>query len=257
MASSRLSVHSCRKMRPRLAPMATRMPISRSRVTARASIRPPRLAQATARISSVSTATMAATWYISGCMTCMCPPGEIWMYSLSQMSLGCWRRSSSVRARNSCSAVFAETPGASRPHILTAESPGSVSVAAFDKIRLLDHGHPDVGTLAAETGKCVRKHADDGGGLLVRVDDASDNGRIASEAALPESVTQHDGRRRVRIAVARGIEQAAEGCGRSQFGEVVGRDEGSRWLAEYRHRPACGGTPITPMTADRVFAFFS
>ena len=80
-------------MRARPAPMAMRIPISCWRVTARASIRPPRLAHATARMSSVSTATIAATRYISGCMTCMCPPGELWMNSLSQMALGCCLRS--------------------------------------------------------------------------------------------------------------------------------------------------------------------
>jgi len=50
------------------------------------------------------------------------------MNSLSKMSLECWQRSSSVRARSFWPVDFAETPRASRPHILTAESPGSVSV---------------------------------------------------------------------------------------------------------------------------------
>ena len=70
----------------------------------------------------------------------------------------------------------------------------------------------------------------DGGWLFIDVDDAANDGRIAAEAALPETVTDYDGRRRGRIAVALGFEEAADGCGRSQFGEVVGRDEGRRCL---------------------------
>ena len=42
-ASSRLSVKSCREIRLRLAPIAMRMPISRSREMPRAIIRPPKI----------------------------------------------------------------------------------------------------------------------------------------------------------------------------------------------------------------------
>ena len=99
---------------------------------------PPRFAQATARMSSVSNATIAATRYISGCITCRWPPGSLLMYSPSQISFGCWRRSSFVSANSSCSAIWAVTPGASRAHMRTV--PVVVSVkrfAAFNEIRLL------------------------------------------------------------------------------------------------------------------------
>jgi hypothetical protein len=69
----------------------------------------------------------------------------------------------------------------------------------------LEDWHPEVRTLAAEAGERVGKHADDGGRFLVDVDDAADDGRVATEAALPEAVTQHHGRGRAGIAISRGI----------------------------------------------------
>ncbi len=53
-ASNRLSVKSCRSNRARPAPTAARIVSSRSRATPRASSRPPRFAQATARINNTS-----------------------------------------------------------------------------------------------------------------------------------------------------------------------------------------------------------
>jgi hypothetical protein len=95
-------------------------------------------------------------------------------------------------------------------------------MAAFNKVGLLGHGQPDVGSLAAETCKCVGSNADDGGRLAVEMDDASDDGRISTEAALPEAIAQHhgQGQRPARI-LARGIEQAAQPSRRSQLSEVI------------------------------------
>ena len=105
-------------------------------------------------------------------------------------------------------------------------------VAAFNEVGLLDDGHPDIGATATEGREGVGKHADEGCGFLVDVNDAPYDGGIAAEATLPEAIADDDGGRRSGIAVAGGIEEAAESGGRSQLGEVVGRDEGRGGLLD-------------------------
>src|SRR5271165_892123 len=80
-----------------------------------------------------------------------------------------------------------QTGGEPSPHAYIGIAGASEDVAAFDEVGLLRNGEKQIGMLAAQAGERVRSDADDGDGLLVQVDDASDNGGITAITPPPEA----------------------------------------------------------------------
>ena len=174
----------------------------------------------------MSTATIAAMRYISGCMTCRCPPGraldEFVVPDGFRMLLA---ELVGESAQFLLGGFGADARREATPHTDGGVGPVGEGFAAFDEVRLLRYRHPELRVLAAETGEGVGSDADDGGGALVDMNDAANDIGIAGEAVLPEFVAEDDGGRRGRRGIERGLEEAAVSSVGTEFREVVGRDE--------------------------------
>ena len=114
--SSTLSVSSCRTMRPRLAPIAARMAISRRRPMARANSRLATLAQAISRTKLTAPASTSRDERTLPTMASrMGSTLKLW---LACSALGICARYSAAEVLKRALAWASETPGFSRPAAL-------------------------------------------------------------------------------------------------------------------------------------------
>ena len=175
------------------------MPISCSRETPRASSNPPRLAHATARMSSTSTPTADIIVTVSFCRIWIVAAGvganvllvpdvlRILLAQLigqpQQLLLGCFGRRSGSQPS---------------PHLqIAARSGRSQRRVALQKVRYLLQRHPQIRMGVSERRQRIRRHADYRSRLPVDMDHPADYAWVAPITLLPQSIAQHYRRRRV------------------------------------------------------------
>src|SRR5580700_5900412 len=131
------------------------------------------------------------------------------MYSLSQISLGCCLRSSLVSVSSSCSIIFAVTPVARRAHMHACSGAIGQDLTPFNKVGLLRQREPDVGSLAADACKGVRRDTDHSSRFFVQMNRSPYDRRITSERPHPQTITQHGDWRRIGLVLLYRVEEPA------------------------------------------------
>ena len=173
-ASSRFSTNSCRSSRQRLAPRATRMPISRRRASARASITAATLAHAMAR--SKATATLSVDAAVRKSRTASSCSGLT--NGETTLSVIAFVPDRLMRAQEILFALLGRHAGAE-----TTDAFESVALPLL--IRIAAERDPQARVARVDLGG-ARQHADDRVQLSAQLQRAPDRAGVAAEALLPQ-----------------------------------------------------------------------